>query len=505
MGAVPSGDARALEAVGLARRQRRILAAAPAVVASILGAAGAALLAVALSPLAPVGAVRDVEPDPGVDVDVLVILGGGAAIALILIGLAVVAAHRATRSLAGESAPGSRAAWTLGAMAGAGFGPNAVVGAGHALGRGRRDGVPSRSTLAACTVSVVAVASSITFGASVQALLDRPAEYGWSADLAIHSGGGYDYLDPDGAEGAAALDGVAGLTVAGFATLSLEDREVNTMGTTAVEGDPLVTVVDGASPDEPDEVALGTSTARELGVDVGDEVRSSDVDLRVVGIVALPAIGPIASAHPTLGQGALMTLEGLAALDQNAYPSLALIRLADGLDPEDEGPRLATGVAEAMSETPPDFASYFVGLRPSEVVALGPASRTANLLAGMLGAAAVLALALTLSASVRRRRHAYGVLSALGLDGSDLRSTVRWQLNLVTLLALLVGLPLGVASGRLAWTAFADQLGVASEPQVPIALLGVAAVALTAVANIVGEWPARSAGRQVVGVSLRED
>jgi predicted lysophospholipase L1 biosynthesis ABC-type transport system permease subunit len=122
----------------------------------------------------------------------------------------------------------------------------------------------------------------------------------------------------------------------------------------------------------------------------------------------------------------------------------------------------------------------------------------------LLGAAAVLALGLTLSSSVRRRRRTYAVLAAIGLDRGDLRQTVRWQLNLVTLLALAIGLPIGVVVGRLAWTAFADQLGVAGDPRVPVALLAAAAGALLLVANLVGEWPARTAGRRRWGVALRD-
>ena len=355
----------------------------------------------------------------------------------------------------------------------------AVVGAGHALGgEGRRDGVPTRSTLAACVVvGGRAWRARSTFGASVRSLLDTPASYGWTADLAIHSGGGYDFLDPDGAEAAAETRGIAALTVAGFGDLSFGDDEVNGMGFVPVEGDALVTVVEGRLPREPDEVAFGADTARGLEVAVGEEIEESSGRLRVVGLVALPAIGPAASAHPSLGQGALMTLEGINAANENSYPSLVLVRVADGVDLDEAESGITEGIAATMSEYREDpvlamaYADAYQDLRPSEVVGLAPASRTANLLAGLLGAASVLALGLTLSSSVRRRRRTYAVLSAIGLDRGDLRQTVRWQLNIVTLLALVIGLPIGVVLGRVAWTAFAEQLGAAGDPRIPFALL----------------------------------
>jgi hypothetical protein len=472
------------------------------VTAAVAGALGAIGLSIALSPLMPVGAVREVEPAPGLDVDVTVVLLGGLAMGLLVVAVAVAAAQRATRPGSSASARVIRPSRLLQRIASVGLGPTAVVGAGHALGGERRHGVPTRSTLAACAVSVIALASAITFGASVRSFLDTPASYGWAADLAIHSGGGYDYFDPEAAALVVDEPGIDALSVGGFASVRLGDRAVNTLGLTAVEGELLVTVVEGSAPVERDEISLGASTARELGVDIGDELQGPAGALRVVGIVALPALGPVASAHPSLGEGALVPLDALSELDENGYPSMALVRLADGVDVEREGRRITVAVAEAMSENPPDFATHYTDLRPSEVVALGPATRTAYLLAALLGAAAALALGLTLSASVRRRQQTYAVLAALGFDRGDLRQTVRWQCNLVTLSAIVVGIPVGVALGRVAWTAFAEQLGGAGGPRVPMVLLTAAVAALLAISNLVGELPARRAGRRRTAEAL---
>ncbi len=271
--AAGGADSRVLRALGLSRTDRLVVAAAPPVIAAVGGALGAVAIAVALSPLSPIGAVREVEPDRGLDVDAAVVLVGGAAVALLVGLIAVLAARRAVRAPLSGSPATPRPSWLVGRIAAAGLGPAAVVGAGHALGgEGRRDGVPTRSTLAACVVAVVAVASALTFGASVRSLLDTPASYGWTADLALHSGGGYDAFDPDGAEAAAASRGVEGFTLAGFGDLSFGDNEVNGMGYLPVEGDPLVTVVEGRLPRKDDEVAFGADTARDLEVAVGDEI-----------------------------------------------------------------------------------------------------------------------------------------------------------------------------------------------------------------------------------------
>jgi putative ABC transport system permease protein len=348
---------------------------------------------------------------------------------------------------------------------------------------------------------VVALASAVTFSASVGALVDSPERYGWTSSVAVQAGGGYDELDLDAMADASRVRDVDGLAVAGFGPLLVGADRVNAIGLATEEGPAPVTLLRGDVPTKVDEVALGAATARDLHAGVGDRIAAAGGPLRVTGIVALPAIGPLASAHPSLGQGALLTFEGLAAQDETTYPSTAFVHFVDGSRPELDDPRLAQ-VTTMLSHLPSEVAEAFGVLRPAEVVGLQPASRTANLLAGLLGGAAVLALGLTLSSSVRRRRETFAVLSSLGFDRRDLRRTVRWQTNVLTLAAIGVGLPLGVVAGRTAWTAFADQLGAAGGPRVPLAVLALAAAGLLLVANVVGEVPARRAGRPTAPSSV---
>jgi predicted lysophospholipase L1 biosynthesis ABC-type transport system permease subunit len=373
------------------------------------------------------------------------------------------------------------------------------------MGDGRRGGPPARSTLAACAVAVGAIAAALTFGASVRSLLDTPAKYGWPATVAIQSGGGYDEVSLDGAREVADLDGVEALTIAGFAPIVIDGDRINAIGIVPVEGKPTISVVRGRVPKAVDEVALGASTARDLGLGVGDELDADGGRLRVTGIVALPAIGPLASVHPSLGQGALLTFDGLREQDDTAYTSLAFLGLAEGLDPASSARDLMGTAYHALTGYPPEGPELYSVLRPAEVLGLQPASRTANLLAAMLAGAAVLALALTLTASVRRRAATYAVLSSLGFSRGEIRRTVRWHTNLVTLLAIAIGAPFGIMAGRLAWTAFADQMGAAGGPRVPSLLLAAVGVGLVVLANVVGEWPARQASRRLAVRLLATD
>ena len=59
-------------------------------------------------------------------------------------------------------------------------------------------------------------------------------------------------------------------------------------------------------------------------------------------------------------------------------------------------------------------------------------------------------------------------LKSLGFTRRQVSSTVLWQSTTVALVALVVGLPLGVAAGRAVWVLLADRLGAVSQPVTPV-------------------------------------
>jgi hypothetical protein len=140
-------------------------------VAAAIGAAVAAGVAVAASPLMPIGAARLAEPDPGVSADALVLAAGAAAIVVLLVAWAAWPAWRlastGTRWDRASPAPGRwprLTAW----LAGAGVPVTAAAGVRLALEPGRgRTAVPVRAALAGTALSVLAVTAALTFGASI--------------------------------------------------------------------------------------------------------------------------------------------------------------------------------------------------------------------------------------------------------------------------------------------------------------------------------------------------
>jgi ABC-type antimicrobial peptide transport system permease subunit len=84
-------------------------------------------------------------------------------------------------------------------------------------------------------------------------------------------------------------------------------------------------------------------------------------------------------------------------------------------------------------------------------------------------------------------------------------ATIAWQATTFAVIALALGIPLGVAVGRWVWRLTASQLGVASVVVVPLpAILAVAAGTVVA-ANLVAAVPGRAASRLRPVIALRSE
>jgi hypothetical protein len=72
-------------------------------------------------------------------------------------------------------------------------------------------------------------------------------------------------------------------------------------------------------------------------------------------------------------------------------------------------------------------------------------------------------------------------------------SEVAWQATTIAGIALLIGLPAGVAAGRWAWRFLAAQLGVLPESAVPFTTIFIAIPAALVVANLIAAVPGQAA------------
>jgi hypothetical protein len=476
-------DARTLSALGLGRRSRTTAVVGAALVPAIGGVVVGSLASVGASRWFPTGAAGRAEPDPGVDLDVGVMLVG----ALATVGIVAVASSLAQRRAARPERP-SRLVEQIVAVGA----PVAIVtGVRGALqpGAGRRS-VPVRSALVAGAAGVAGVLAALVFGASLDRLTESPARYGFNFDAAVGVG---DELSD--AEALASAERVVDEPLVGSAVLArvnnvlIEGRDQLAFATTPVKGDLGFTVVDGRAATGPDEIAIGTRTMRALDAEIGDvvEARGEDgpVALTVVGRALFPAVENEDPAH-----GVWMTsgtYDRLASVAEG-FPDL-YVELADGADP---------AAAVAALE---DLGFVSTAVEPAVIGNLRGVATIPYILAAFLAALGFAAVAHALVTGLRRRRHELAILRALGFMRSDLATAVVVQALVFGVVGLLVGTPTGFGIGLWAWSSVADGLGFASDVSVPgwsALLVPVVLVVVLAIAAPPASAAARTRPAQVL-------
>jgi ABC-type lipoprotein release transport system permease subunit len=143
--------------------------------------------------------------------------------------------------------------------------------------------------------------------------------------------------------------------------------------------------------------------------------------------------------------------------------------------------------------------------RPSTIGDFGGIESLPALLSALLATTAAAALAHALVTSVRRRRRELAILKTLGFVRRQVLATVAWQATAIAAVAVLVGLPLGVAAGRFAWNLFAAQLGVVPDVVVPVVPILLVVPATMVLANVVAAIPGRMAARTRPALALRAE
>lgn len=522
-----ASDGAILRAMGATRREAAMALGAPGCLAVV----GVAVLSVAgaigLSPLAPIGPVRRYDPQTGIRADWLVLGGGAVAMLLLLGGLLTWLSWRAA-GRASELAT-TRPLALMTAARRSGLPLTALTGMRYALERGYgRQRAPVRATLAGSVVAVTALAVSLVFSYSLTGLVDHPARYGWNWTALVQSQGGWGAWPPAAMDSLMAHQaGVKGWSEFGFGQLAIDGQEVPVMGLLRKLGSVQPPTTSGHALTANDQIELGTVTMRALGVHVGDKVMVKSGTARrlltIVGTVTLPSMGTVLTDHVSMGRGALIEesallgIQGLPAYTQAnflaainggsggvsspSYPSAVAIEATSSA----AAARVTSSILRAEPDQTP---GGMYGLTPQQGAQILDLRQTGELpLSIALGVAiaAVLALALTIAASVRQRRRELALLKSLGMRRGQLRAVVASQTSTILIGAILVGIPLGIAGGKWAWTAFAAEIGVVPAPVVPAVTLFLGGMALLAAGNVLASWPAAVAARTSVARVLRSE
>jgi ABC-type antimicrobial peptide transport system permease subunit len=390
--------------------------------------------------------------------------------------------------------------------------------------------VPVRSVLVGAVLAIIVVVATVTFASGLRTLASHPALYGWNWSYAIEPVGGDNVPpfvghllnhDPD----------VAGWTGFNYADVQIDGQTVPALfdGTHAALSPPILS---GHGVEAKNQIVLGAATLATLHKKIGQSVVVSygspkDAPIYqpptrgvVVGTATMPAIGTPGTLHPSMGTGALfsdaMLVPAFARALVNADPNLNgpaidVIRTRSGVTPTaalSSLHRIADAANKAVGNDPQSYANSFVVLgvqRPAEIVNYQSTGASPGILAGGLAVGAVVALGLTLGASVRRRRRDIALLKTLGFTRRQLAVAVSWQASVAAILGIIVGVPSGIALGRWLWDLFARDIDAVPLPTVPALEILLVALGALALANLVAAVPGQMAARTPTAVVLRAE
>jgi hypothetical protein len=421
----------------------------------------------------------------------------------------------------------------------------AALGASYALGAAPgRNRMTVRANVLGSAAAVTAVVTAVVFAASLNGLITHPSRYGWNWSVLMQSQGGYGSFLPNDVNTAtigngdgpldhllASTPGIRGWSTFGFTQLLIDGQQVPVLGVATHGGDVEPPTVSGrrlsdteaeaigsAAAVGPDGIELGRSTLRQLGKQVADRVEVGTGPtarrLTVVGVVTLPSIGVTLSDHVSLGRGAmlaestLLSIMNLSALNPapaeafSALPSTIAIDIGPHADPV----AVVRQIVAALNRDGADGGVYEVPrVVGAAIVNAGQMGGQPVTLAIALALAVLVSLSATVVAATRRRRHELAVLKALGLRRRQMRSIVVSQTLTLLVVALLLGIPLGIAGGHWAWATFASSLGVVPVTAVPAVTIVVGVVGVLVGGMMLAAVPAAVAARTPTTAALRAE
>jgi hypothetical protein len=524
-------DRRILQSLGASQSDTFVESLIGTFGSVILGVVFAVLVAVALSPLAPLGPVRAVYPDRGISWD-WTVLGLGAALLVLVLGTAAVLIALAnTPRRLGAQARGPRRSTLVRRLQTLGLPITPSIGSHFALEspRGRGE-VPVRSIIVGAILAVTLMTTTLTFSSGLNTLISRPALYGWNWDYLLNPNND---VPPDALHALNNDPDVSEWSGADYNILTVDGQSVPMLNI-GLDAQVVPPILSGHKPLTSSQIVIGDQTLARLHKKVGDTVVVSFGSASsapfyiaprtetIVGTATFPAVGfsSTVAEHTSMGSGAWIPtqfepkafMHALLSKDPNLNgPDLVFVRLRAGVSTA-AGKRSLERIAHEANETfdkdPNGFGNTVTVLgvqRPAQIVDYRSIGATPVLLATGLAAGAVIALALTLIASVRRRRRDLAIMKTLGFTRRMLAGAVAWQAAIDGLIGAVVGIPLGILLGRELWTLFARDINAVPLPTVPALSVVLVGVGTVVVAIIAALWPGRHAATTPAGLVLRSE
>ena len=352
------------------------------------------------------------------------------------------------------------------------------------------------ATASALLIGVALIGFITVFAASARESVVAEVERGFTGDLIVQaeaSGfgppGGF---SPAVADTVAGIDGIDTISRVGFtqAQVTYPDGRTATQFVQSVDPGTLSEVFDAR-------MSQGAVTDLTPGGALVDVDVASDNDLAVGDVVRFTGTGGQTVELQIQALSDDLTLLGFWSIDTADYERLVserqLVQLVATLDEGADLDEVRSEVEAALESVPAIEVldrDGFIGSLTSQITSF---LTLVNALLALSVVIAMIGIANTLSLSIHERTRELGLLRAVGMTRSQLRSAVRWEAVLISVLGTVVGLGLGLV---VSW-ALVTSLGSfgLTRFSVPVAQLAVV-VAVAAVLGVLASIrPARRAAR----------
>lgn len=351
------------------------------------------------------------------------------------------------------------------------------------------------ATASALIIGVALVAFITVFAASATESVSAEVDRGFLADFVVQ--GESSFGPPGGfpATVAESVEGVEGVDVVvavgfGVAEFTYPDGENATQALTSIEPDGLTEVLqprmaEGSIDDlDDDGIVVDVASAEDHDLEIGDEM-----------VVTVPG-----GDRATLEVQALsddLTLLGWFTITRDTYaslvPELLDIQVFGTVDDGADLDTVLTRVEAAIAETPSMEVldrDGFIGDLSAQITSFVTVIYALLVLSIII---ALIGIANTLSLSINERTRELGLLRAVGMNRGQMRSAIRWEAVLISVLGAIVGIALGLL---LSWALVTSLSGFGlnsfAVPVVSLVVIVVLAAILGTVASI---RPARRAAR----------
>ncbi len=435
-------DGAALRAVGFTRRQQVQAAVVILLPWLVAGAVAGVAAGVIASPVALRGLARAADPSPDaidVNVAVLAAVAGGALVAglaVLVLGGRLATARRASRATVVPRLFALRRPLP------------AVIGVRDALfGSANRGGWASRAALGVGAVGVAAAVGALVVSASISRLQTDPTLTGQAAARVVDSGESIDTYDEvlDRLESDERVALLAGIHV--LFEIEVDGRGgTNTLAIDLQRGEIGASVIEGRIPSAPDEVALGPASLDRIGKDVGDRVtlrgEAGEAELEIVGSILFP------EGDFSHDEGIAITAEAgdrLVGDVRSVGLHQVLFDWREGVDAE-----------AADHDVGFDVLTNDAALQPATVTNLGEVVALPRFLAAFVALLALVSLLHAVAVALRSRSKELVTMRALGMTARGTAGVLSTHVAVLAGVALLAGLPLGLAVGRTVWRPIAE-------------------------------------------------